>query len=264
MTGTGADSDPKPPQQPEVPLWDTHPVQNDPRRGRAGLIIAALAPVLALCVGAGVFGVLTVRNVTSAESAGEAAPPPAPQRRLVAPSATGEPVPEGPQASSYAPVDDRDLEKVCDGEVYFPQSPKRAGKAPHPVVLLRADRPDSNRIQDQNYYYDLGYSDSVERTWAAEKVAKVQLVACIDLVRGGSTIRRCEYDDPAPDTLSLVRATWRLHVYELATGRKLLDKRLTGDDQSCPSIVLYGPDKKIYAKVGDRAVIAALRPFVTK
>ncbi|WP_319459413.1 hypothetical protein [Micromonospora sp. RTP1Z1] len=65
-------------------------------------------------------------------------------------------------------------------------------------------------------------------------------------------------------TLTLLRAGWRLRVYEVATGRKLLDKAMTGDDQKCPYVVLAGPDKKIYAEVSNQAVLAALRKLVTR
>lgn len=64
--------------------------------------------------------------------------------------------------------------------------------------------------------------------------------------------------------VALLRSGWRLRVYEMATGRKLLDKAMTGDNQKCPYVVLVGADRKIYAEVSDRALIAALRNLVMK
>lgn len=102
--------------------------------------VAGVAAVLLLGAGVGVAGTLvltrdsseTVTPVrTPATASGPASAPTA------SPSPTAEPEVEGPQASTYAAVDGKDLEKVCDREIYFPRSPKRAGKAPHPVVLLR-------------------------------------------------------------------------------------------------------------------------------
>lgn len=152
---------------------------------------------------------------------------------------------------------------MCDDNVYYPQSPKRAGKAPHPVVLLM-EGGSGIRFQNGTYYYDEGLSKRAEQTWAAEDASKVQMVACLDRVSTGATIRRCRFDEPKPLTLTLLRAGWRLRVYEVATGRKLLDKAMTGDDQKCPYVVLAGPDKKIYAEVSNQAVLAALRKLVTR
>ncbi|KUL28440.1 hypothetical protein ADL15_31995 [Actinoplanes awajinensis subsp. mycoplanecinus] len=174
-------------------------------------------------------------------------------------------VDEGPQASTFPAGDIDDLDRVCDENVYYPASPKRTGKAPHPVVVLKKDSPDDVRFQDRVYYFrDEGTTKAQERIWGSDDPAKVQLVACTDRAAVGTKIRNCKYDDPEPDTLALYRATWRLRIYEVATHRLLLDKKLPGDEQTCPSSVLVGPDKKIYATAGDRAVLAQLRKFVTK
>ncbi|GIF60200.1 hypothetical protein [Asanoa iriomotensis] len=277
MTGTGAESEsgatpegptpggpPAPAAHLPVAPWDPTAGRDGPGGGPTILAATLIAALLAVCIGGSVTGFLVLRR-----SSGETAAP-GPAAPLSGPATSGSPavaaspVEEGPLPSTYAPVDGRDLEKVCDQEAYFPLSPKRAGKPPHPVALMRAGGPGDTRFQDQTYYYDLGLSKSVEQTWAPESLEKVQLVACLDRVSAGSTIRRCTFDDPAPDTLPLVRATWRLHVYEIATGRKLLDRTLAGDDQSCPYVVLVGADRKLYAKVSDRAVIAALRGLVTR
>ncbi|MFC3500646.1 hypothetical protein ACFOOK_06650 [Micromonospora krabiensis] len=169
----------------------------------------------------------------------------------------------GPEASAYGPTEVRDLNRMCDDNVYYPQSPKRAGKAPHPVVVL-VDDGSGLRHQDSGYYYSEGLSDRVERTWAAQEPGKVQMVACLDRVSAGSTIRQCRFDDPKPDTLPLVRAGWRLRVYEVATGRTLLDKAMPGDDRACPYVVMLFGERKIYAEVSDKALLAALRKLVTK
>ncbi|MET7750362.1 hypothetical protein [Micromonospora sp. NPDC005367] len=79
-----------------------------------------------------------------------------------------------------------------------------------------------------------GCPAKVEQTWTSNEPAKVQIIACPDRVSTGSTIRRCKFDDPKPDTATLVRAGWRLRVYEVATGRELLDKVMPEDDQEMP------------------------------
>ena len=181
-------------------------------------------------------------------------------------SATDEPAEpqQGPQPSSYPAEKRGDLDRVCDENIYYPTSPKRAGKAPHPIVLLVNDGSFGSRTQNGTYYFDEGLGDAARKIWAAEDPRKVQTVACMDRVSVGKKLRNCKYDDPKPETISLMRATWRLRVYEAATGKKLLDKSMSGDDQECPFSVLVGADRKIYAEVSDRAVVNALRKFVTK
>jgi hypothetical protein len=175
------------------------------------------------------------------------------------------PAQQGPQASAHPADDINDLNRVCDENVYYPESPKRAGKAPHPLVLLVADGIGvGGRYQDSTYYFSQGISKTVEQSWASDDPKKVQMVACLDRVSAGSKIRSCRYDDPKPETVTLLRASWRLRVFEVATGRKLLDKPMAGDEQTCPNVVLFGADKKIYAKVSDRAVVAVLRNLVNK
>ncbi|MEV4617298.1 hypothetical protein AB0J74_01115 [Asanoa sp. NPDC049573] len=284
MSGTGAESAPGPlDPTPEVPSppppagdrWSAitpgyypPPPPEKPRRGRAGLIAAAVAAVLLLGACLGVGGtVLALRSDDTPAPAGtasDAASRPSSGRNPIAePSAGEEPVEDGPQASAYPATKRGDLERVCDEDVYYPQSPKRAGKAPHPVVLLVSDTP-GLRTQDEGYYYDEGLSNQDKQTWAAPDPRKVQLVACLDQAGKGTKIRSCKFDDPNPDTLALHRSTWRLRVFEAATRRQLLDKRMSGDDQTCPFVTLYGPDKKIYAKVSNRVILDTLRPLVTR
>ncbi|NES31181.1 hypothetical protein GCE86_21335 [Micromonospora terminaliae] len=294
MTGTGADSgagpamDPVPgagPADPSAhhplaqpPAFPPHPPAFPPQppvpwapppgpRNRTFVVAAVIVGVVLLvgCLGL-TGGVLLLRSATTTASgpAGEAPPAPVTGRSpaaTAAPDASEEPVQEGPAASGYPAEEISDLNRVCDDDVYYPQSPKRAGKAPHPVVLLIGDG-SGLRYQNGTYYFSQGLSKKVEQTWAAEAPTKVQMVACLDRVSSGAMIRRCKYDDPKPLTLTLLTASWRLRVYEVATGRKLLDKPMTGDDRACPYVVLAGPDKKIYAEVSDRAAVAALRKLV--
>jgi hypothetical protein len=44
----------------------------------------------------------------------------------------------------------------------------------------------------------------------------------------------------------------------------LLDKAMPGDDKTCPYFALVYADRKIYAKVSDRALVVALRDLVNK
>ncbi|WP_406078679.1 hypothetical protein [Micromonospora sp. NBC_00858] len=265
-TGTGTAPDFAPATTTWVP---TPPPPAQPNQ--TGIIVAAVAGVVVLvlmaCVGL-VGGIFLLRDGETPVASPASRAPLLPTTGG-SPTASGqpdqseEPVAQGPQASAYPAEKIEDLNRVCDEDIYYPELPKRAGKAPHPVVLLLSDTP-GLRYKDDGYYYDLGLSKKVEQTWASEDPRKVQMVACLDRVSTGSTIRNCKFDDPKPQTLPLVRTGWRLRVYEAATGRKLLDKAMNGDDQKCPYVVMVGADKKIYAEVSDRAAIAALRNLVNK
>lgn len=288
MTGTGAESGATPTDPPSgtdapaTPSTSNHGAQPWPQPQPAWLDHTPPPPdnrlrifiIFVVILGAALLGLVVCGGIVAVRTNEAATSRPLPElpalrtdgpfgARPTAPSATAEPAQEGPYASDQPATKVDDLDSICDGGAYYPQSPKHAGKAPHPVALFKGDGSGS-RYQDSLYYFDLGLSEKVKQTWAPENVKKVQTVACLDRVGGGSTIRRCTFDDPKPDTLTLLRSTWRLRVYEVATGRRLVDKRLPADDKACPYVVLYGPDKKIYATVSDRAVIAALRPFVNK
>ncbi|MEU8336105.1 hypothetical protein [Micromonospora tulbaghiae] len=265
-----------PPYGPATPAppYGPYPPPGPPSsgRGRALVVAVAVLSVLLLVACSGLIGGAFLLGSSPREAAERepAAPPAAPWRSSGAtptPGATAsaEPSARGPQPSDFPAAQISDLNDVCDGVLYFPQSPKRTGAAPHPVALLvGTDLGAGSRRHDQVYYYDEGLSKRVERTWASEDPKVVQMVACLDRTSTGATIRKCRYDDPEPDTLTLLKATYRLRVYEVATGRRLLDKTMGGDDQQCPYVVLYGQDKKIYAEVSHRSLLSALRNLVKR
>ncbi|WP_422749701.1 hypothetical protein [Micromonospora sp. WMMD1219] len=265
-----------PPYGPATPAppYGPYPPPGPPSSGRSRALVVAVAvlSVLLLVACSGLIGGAFLLGSSPREAAERepAAPPAAPWRSSGAtptPGATAsaEPSARGPQPSDFPAAQISDLNDVCDGVLYFPQSPKRTGAAPHPVALLvGTDLGAGSRRHDQVYYYDEGLSKRVERTWASEDPKVVQMVACLDRTSTGATIRKCRYDDPEPDTLTLLKATYRLRVYEVATGRRLLDKTMGGDDQQCPYVVLYGQDKKIYAEVSHRSLLGALRNLVKR
>jgi hypothetical protein len=254
-----------------MPVWPdyTHP-PDEPKRGRGPVIaVVAVAVLLAAACGAGGVGSYFLLRSTDKKPSGTAGGAPATSTTAGLPHASADPsgspaaaTGDGPFASAYPAKDISDLDRVCDDKIYYPQSPPRTGAAPHPVVLLIDDT--LGRHQDGTYYFSEGLSDSVEAKWAANDPAKVQMVACMDKVSAGAKVRDCKYDDPKPDTATLVHANWRLRVLEVATGRVLLDKSMAGDDLKCPSVVLLGADKQIYAKVSDKAVVGLLRDLVNK
>jgi hypothetical protein len=251
-----------------MPLPPGWPQPPKPKTVTAGLIaaIAVFAVVLLGCIGA--VGVAVVRSgddsSTNASRDDDPLFPPLPSN-----GATSAPDVDdsaaGPQASPYPVKDIEDLQSVCD-DTYYPQSPKFQGKAPHPIAIMVKDRKDiDSRIPEP--VYEPGYSTSKSRQNAWDSYfhpTSVQLVACVDLVSSGGKVKTCKFDDPKPDALPLQVGYYTLTVYEAATHKQLVSKRITGDDRSCPTVVLIGADRHIYTGITDRYYVELLKKFVEK
>jgi hypothetical protein len=264
---------PAPGQYAQYPQPGWPPAVAAPPRGRRGLltgvIVAAVAVIGLLCTSSIYMMAEDQHDSTSADGGFGQEDPFSWPTGLPFPSArpTGEPAPEstGPQPAASPAKDIYDLNAVCDDNAFFPDAPKHAGKAPHPVALLIKDGESAVRWNNRTYYLDdIGTGKAAENTWGPNSPAKVQLAACLDRTSAGSKLRTCKYDEPEPDTLTLYRASWRLRVFEVATRKQLLDKKLASNETACPFSVLVGPDKKIYAEVSDHTLVSTLKSLVTK
>ena len=173
------------------------------------------------------------------------------------------PAPTGPRASTYPVREDDDLARVCDGW-YYPTSPKFTGKAPHQISVGVIDtKVVPNRIFKSSVSVpDL--KESIWRAWMPTTPAKSQLVGCVDLVRSAGKVATCNFDDPKPEKIQMNQAFYRVRLYETATGRKLLDKPVTGEDEKCPTLVFLIGEKNIYSEVSDRQIYELFRPFVMR
>ncbi|WP_157411593.1 hypothetical protein [Actinoplanes rectilineatus] len=200
----------------------------------------------------GTAGVLFVRlnELSEAAPVRPAMPPPPPPRP--------EPTSSGPQASDRPVRSADDLERVCD-RWYYPESPKYHGSAPHPIVISSRDRLDLDHRTARTLNLAAYSGGAADRAAWAPQPANVQLVACLDFTGGGDELRKCDIDDPEPETLSLKEGRYRLAVYEVATRRKVAEVKLTGDDKGCPWVVVTGSDRTLYSTVADRQLYAALR-----
>lgn len=131
----------------------------------------------------------------------------------------------GPRASTYPVREANDLARVCD-HWYYPQSPKYTGKAPHPISVGTVDSKEFT-TRYMSAFVDIPYElgATVQKAWAPSKPAKSQLMACVDLASTGTKVlKNCKFDDPKPAKLPMKTAAYHLSLYEVATGRKLLDK----------------------------------------
>jgi hypothetical protein len=252
-----------PPQPPQIP-WQAPPTS--PKR-TSRVLIGVLVGVLLLglgCVGAIGYGVFR-----ASEKAQELAGTPVralPDLPSDAPGATpgSEETEAESKASTYPVREESDLDRVCEEGIYYPQSPKNSGKAPHPVKVLVKEKISYGTYTSKGLY-DIPnrFSSSTEKAWDPKAPAKVQLVACVDFVSSGKKVRNCSFDDPKYKKVALYRATYRLTLYEVATGRKLLTKSMAGDGV-CPTFTLIGEDMKIYTDIGDRQLYEVLRKHVEK
>jgi hypothetical protein len=226
----------------------------EPARRRSKALLWSLAGVAVLlvgCLGTSGFGLVALTggagNPTWAtpEASASAAP------------GASDGAGEGSKRSSYPVRVAGDLGRVCDGW-FFPKSPKMKAAGPSPVGVFVNER--------ESHLYDIPYRSSaaVRKAWDPASPAKVRMVACVDLAGSGKQLKTCKFDDPQLGTVTLMRGNYRVTAYEVATGRKVLDKQVTGKDEKCPYVVLLGSARTIYSGVSDRQMFDLLRKYVEK
>ncbi len=258
-----------PPQQlPDTGLPAT--LVTGPDRGTRGLVAIVVVTAVALLTGAAalvgvVWSQTEKQRLTDSTASRSSSTPAAGTARQSYPASvpsTGltddpKPIPAGPVAQGVPPETVYEMDEICRGETYWPMLPKRTGKAPHPV-LVYGDTGDGTRLPYTMFDTWFLRSKEKETAWSYDKPpTTIQLVACVDRVSVGSRVRNCGAG-------VLHRATYRLHVYETATGKKLLDTKLQAKDTSCPNVVRLPDDKKVYMAPSEAALVAALRKFVEK
>ncbi|WP_189336117.1 hypothetical protein [Actinoplanes ianthinogenes] len=231
-----------------------------PRR-RLGAILAAVA--VALLMGAA--GVL-VALWPEKDAGPVAAPTGAPTEKVATkPAETTAPpaTPAGPKPRETPLSSNFDVDPICAGEAYWPMQPKRTGRAPHPV-LVYGDQGNGDRLPFTMFKTWFLKGKAKEAVWSPQQdPAKIQMVACVDRVSAGAKLRTCTYKAPAePGTGTMYRASYRLHVYETATGRRVLDTRLAGTVKTCPYALSVPTDKKLYMEVSEEDLVAALGKLV--
>ena len=59
----------------------------------------------------------------------------------------------------------------------------------------------------------------------------------------------------------MVEGIYSVTVYEVATGRKVVETRMTGDGK-CPLVVLLFADRTIHSEASGRQLYEALRKYV--
>ena len=162
----------------------------------------------------------------------------------------------GYAASSYAVRHVDDLIRVCD-RWYYPQSPPYAGTGVHPITVKTQEHKDYG-TRTTLKLTDLPSSSQARAAWEPPDPGTIQLVGCLDRVEGGRTIRSCTFDTPEPDNVPLNEGIYQLTLWEVATHNKVAEFRMTGEKDTCPTIVLLGADRTIYSTVSDRQLTETL------
>jgi hypothetical protein len=53
-------------------------------------------------------------------------------------------------------------------------------------------------------------------------------------------------------------------LYEVASGRKLTEKRMTGEKDECPFLVMLDSSRTIYSEINERQLYETFRRYVEK
>lgn len=266
----GYSAPPPPPPPPPAPS----PPAKSPTRLIA--LIATIGLLGIACAGSTAYGVVKALRDTEPAAQRALSGAPGPAGPSTAPSAattsaaparpvgvTGK-VPAGSKASSYRVRKSEDLERLCD-RWYYPKSPKyTAAVAPHPIAISVKDRKDLDFRSNKTYLSSIPYdaAPALRDAWQPKNPAKVQLVACVDLVTIGPKVKSCRIDKPKPSSIPMKEGRYRLSLYEVATRRKLFETRLTGEKESCPFFILIGSDRSVYTELEDTQLVEALRRYV--
>ena len=229
------------------------PVTELIKRWEAGLeraprqaLFGGLAVLVVASLGAAALQVFGGEQQEAARSVGAFASP--------APSAAA---PTAAPRRSTTPVrDEDDLSRVCEGW-YFPGSPRYAGKAPHQISIGVRDQAQEpgHRVKAA---LDVPYTlkERTRQAWMPSDPAKSQLMACVTLSAVGGAVKTC------PEKVTLRRGTYVLAVFEVATGRRLVQRQVAGDVVRCPNAIPLGAGDTIPTTVSDGQLYRLLDRYV--
>lgn len=126
-------------------------------------------------------------------------------------------------AAGKQDVDTRQrLDRYCDAPFPYPPAPTVA--------------PGINRA---TFFRD-SYAPDSFADWEIDDITRAALVVCLDGQQRGSAARTCSYLSGAGTTsVTFYRVAFPVRVYELRTGRTLLDSRPEVGDPTCPDELTY-------------------------
>ncbi|GIJ56770.1 hypothetical protein [Virgisporangium aurantiacum] len=164
--------------------------------------------------------------------------------------------------SEKLPGDVDGLARACErAGAKFPDAPRLAGPAPHPIRAFA-------EVDDQNGREYGPMSVAVKDPppgYGVTSPREIQLVACVRRTGSGATLDNCVYREQLGSdvkTLTMRSATYTVDVYELRSHRRVGSVRVTGDDGDCPTYV--GDDDELYSELDPDDLRAALDPYVNR
>jgi hypothetical protein len=254
------------PNQAPPPMSWPNPVQLPPAKkpSRLTWTVVLLTVITLSCVG--YISVNTLRGDTPVAGKRPAGAGSTATARVSAPTSKPAPVrgkvPAGSKASSYPVRNAKDLERVCD-RWYYPKSPKYLGAAPHPIAITVKDSLSwGGRTAVTSIDLPYEATAAVEAAWQPKDPTAVQVVACVDLITTGPRVATCRVTDPKPEKVVMKEGVYRLSLYEVSTRRRLLQVRMSGENEDCPWLIMVGADGKAISAVHDRQLVETLRRYV--
>ncbi len=148
------------------------------------------------------------------------------------------------------PDDVYKLDKACDGTTYDDAAPY-AGPAPHPVTV--------NMPSETGQLLNVTPELPDGSAWEAadpDDPAAVQLVACGSLQSEQPPVELdCGPYSPSGygsgTSVPMVRATYRIRVFELRTHREVHSVVVEGEDTGCPEVISADPPDRLLTDLSD-------------
>lgn len=153
-----------------------------------------------------------------------------------------------------------DFETVCAGATQSRATAYAAGEpGPHKLILLQGPK-------GKMYESTIDIPEDWQAKWAAEgdELAKIQLVACSELVPG-DVVKTCDgYEDSDGaklDTkIDLRNASYRVSLRAATTGDEVASTVVEATAEDCP-MVISADDTESFAD-NNLAIVEFLRPYV--
>ncbi|TDD40530.1 hypothetical protein E1287_00730 [Actinomadura sp. KC06] len=157
------------------------------------------------------------------------------------------------------------LEGSSDEQPVYCTSPaKYSGAAPYGKGVNRA-----------LFYGNDEYTDDLPGRWKAKNAADAELIVCVGERKQGSTVETCTYRSKSSGKLyqvSFHKISLPVKVYELRTGKLVVNRKVQIGGRSCPSVIKYsssflddfGPDPDRYVNPSKTDVRAAFESLIAR
>ncbi|MGW1291604.1 hypothetical protein [Streptomyces sp. NPDC002533] len=149
-----------------------------------------------------------------------------------------------------------DYGTLCGGRE-IPGAPAyEPGSGPHPIVVFESARQD-----DSSQSRVLIRSGESDDPYTPEDPDQVQLVACTEQTDSGEEVATCDFTSKS---VGMRSSTVEITVYEARTGKQVGEPvEVVGKDTSCPVMVTYKGNLRLYTIPSESQYLEALESAVT-